>query len=138
MKLDSENINDGNIEYYIIQIPKFRKYVKKAIKKYGMETFINCIKNNKLYRILLYLDIKTDKKIIDEVIKMDLTINKLHEEAETERLHKDLSGNMSEFLKAYNKAEQEDIHWNKVRESGKKEGIREGEEKGKKKEKEKE
>jgi hypothetical protein len=48
-----------------------------------------------------------------------------------EELLKVTSGNISEFLKAYNKAEQEDIDWNKVRENDKKEGIKEGEEKGK-------
>jgi predicted transposase/invertase (TIGR01784 family) len=59
---------------------------------------------------------------------MDSTISKLHEEAEAERLHKDSSDDMSEFLKAYNKAEQEDINWNRLREKS----IKEGEEKGKK------
>jgi hypothetical protein len=33
IKLDFEDISSGKLEYYIIQIPKFRKHIKKAIKK---------------------------------------------------------------------------------------------------------
>jgi predicted transposase YdaD len=82
----------------------------------------------------LYLDIKTDKELIKEVIKMDPTISKLNEEAESVRLNTETSEKVEEFLKTYKKAEQEDIVWNKVKEEGiekgKKEGIMIGKEEG--------
>jgi hypothetical protein len=41
IKLGSKTINNGKIEHYIIQIPKFRKYIKNLIKNNEMEKFIN-------------------------------------------------------------------------------------------------
>jgi predicted transposase YdaD len=52
-----------------------------------MKRFINQIKYNKLYKILLYFDIKTDKELVNEVVRMDPTISELHEKAELARLN---------------------------------------------------
>jgi predicted transposase/invertase (TIGR01784 family) len=130
IKLEPESRTHGKIEHYVIQIPKFRKHIKNLIKNMGIKKFIKYINNKELYKVLLYLDIKTDKKLIKEVIKMDTTLSELHKETESVRLNKEKSERVEEFLKAYKKQEQEDIDWNKVKEEGIEEGIEEGMEKG--------
>jgi flagellar biosynthesis/type III secretory pathway protein FliH len=75
--------------------------------------------------------IKTDKELVNEVVRMDPTISELHEKTESARLNTEESEIMERFMKTYKKHEQEDIDWNEVREKGKREGIKKGEEKGK-------
>jgi predicted transposase/invertase (TIGR01784 family) len=57
------------LEIHFIEMPKFRKYKAKSL-------------NNPLHRMLMYFDVKTDTKIIEEIIEMDTALKKVHEKTE--------------------------------------------------------
>ncbi|MDR3291376.1 MAG: PD-(D/E)XK nuclease family transposase [Methanobrevibacter sp.] len=121
-----KNKSNGKINHYLIQLPKFRKHIKKLIKKQGLKHFINYLYDKKLYRLLLFLDNKTNDNILKEVLKMDAVLSDINNQKTYVEENKEGSKNMKEFLIEYKKHNQETINWNEVRADGKKEGKIEG------------
>jgi predicted transposase YdaD len=100
--------------------------MKKLIKKQGLKHFIKYLYDKKLYRLLLFLDNKTNDKILKEILKMDAVLSKINDHKTYIEENKQGSKTMKEFLMEYKKNNQETINWNEVRADGKKEGKLEG------------
>jgi flagellar biosynthesis/type III secretory pathway protein FliH len=105
--------------------------MKKLIKKQGLKHFIKYLYDKKLYRLLLFLDNKTNDKILKEILKMDAILSKINDHKTYIEENNQESKTMKEFLMEYKKNNQETINWNEVRADGKKEGKLEGLKEGK-------
>lgn len=114
-----EYILEDLLESHYIELPKFRKLIKEE----------NIDLNEKEIRLLLFLDKKTPQYLIEKVIKMDETINKMHKKIEN------ILQTKNEYL-AYIKAEMAERDYENTisyaEEKGEKKGKKEGKKEGRK------
>jgi predicted transposase/invertase (TIGR01784 family) len=98
------------LEMHFIEMPKFREFYEKDI-------------NNPLHRMLMYLDINTDNKLLKKIIRMDKTIEKIH--SKTQRMMRSQRAYRNYILR-----ERSIMDWNSSISGAREEGMTLGLQKG--------